>query len=76
MAQRDEHTEETQAEAGGIINIMDSMPHTSRREDDTQEVPLVKNLSALPYRSEKDQAVKRGSPAVWFTRWIRRAACR
>jgi hypothetical protein len=72
MAQREEQTEETQAEGGIVI----SMHQISAREDDTQEVPLVKNLSALPYRSEKDQAVKRGSPAVWFTRWIRRAACR
>ncbi|HEX2570025.1 MAG TPA: hypothetical protein VH877_10750 [Polyangia bacterium] len=72
MAQREEHTEETQAEGKVIISIH----HFSPREDDTQEVPLVKNLSALPYRSEKDQAVKRGSPAVWFTRWVRRAACR
>lgn len=74
MAQHEEHMEETQAGGGGtIISIQQRI---SYREDDTQEVPLVKNLSALPYRSEQDQDVKRGSPAVWFTRWIRRAACR
>ena len=72
MAQHEEQMEEPQAKGGVVI----SMQPISSREDDTQEVPLVKNLSALPYRSEKDQAVKRGSPAVWFTRWIRRTACR
>lgn len=73
MAQHGEQREETQAEGGVVISIQGQI---SSRDDDTQEVPLVKNLSALPYRSEKDQAVKRGSPAVWFTRWVRRAACR
>jgi hypothetical protein len=77
MSQREDQGEETRAGDGAIISIsvIESLQRVSR-EDDTQEVPLVKNLAALPYRTEKEQAVGRGSPAVWFTRLVRRVACR